>query len=256
MLEARNLHLRHGARSLIRDLDFRAAPGRITAIVGPNGAGKTTLLRALTGETDMGEVRLNGLALRGMAPARLARLRAVLPQSLALAFPFRVADLLRMGQEAGDCAAQPGLIEAALAEVGLAGFGPRIVTSLSGGEQARVHLARARAQVWQPVGPQGPRWLLLDEPVASLDIGHQVLVMRRARAFADAGGGVVAVMHDLNLTAGFADEVVLLGHGTRLGAGPPAAVLTEAALSQAYGCAMRLNTTPAQGLFVLPQMVG
>jgi len=251
MLQARDLILRHGPREILR-LDFHARPGRLTAIVGPNGAGKTTLLCALTG--DAGGVLLNGQPLQALAPAQRARLRAVMAQQQPVAFPFRVADLLRMGQDAGDCAGGPDLAESALARVGLTGFGGRLITRLSGGEQARVHLARALLQVWQPVGPGGPRWLFLDEPVASLDIAHQLLVMRLARDFARAGGGVVAVMHDLNLTAAFADDLWLLGHGRVVATGTPAQVLADAPLSAAYGCALRVNTAPAGQPFILPQM--
>ncbi len=115
-----------------------------------------------------------------------------------------------------------------------------------------MHLARLMAQVWVHVGPEGPRWLFLDEPVASLDIGDQPMVMNIARSYADVGGGVVAVMHDLNLTAMFADPVVLLGEGQILGTGHPAEILTDALLSRAHHCALRVNTPPAQGRFVLP----
>ncbi|MEH7830198.1 heme ABC transporter ATP-binding protein [Gemmobacter denitrificans] len=256
MLEARGLHLRHGPRSLVRDLQVSARPGQVTAIVGPNGAGKTTLLRSLTGELDMGgTVTLNGLPVRGTPPARMAAMRAVMPQSVRLAFAFTVAEVVRMGAEAGLSATTPGLTEAALQAVGLPGFGPRVVSTLSGGEQARVQLARALAQVWQPVGPSGSHWLMLDEPVASLDIGQQLQVMRLARSFADRGGGVIAVLHDLNLTAMFADHVLLLSPA---GAqqGPAAQVLTDTALSAAYACPLRLGRAPAEGLFLLPQMAG
>jgi iron complex transport system ATP-binding protein len=110
--------------------------------------------------------------------------------------------------------------------------------------------------VWKPVGPDGPHWLFLDEPVASLDIGYQLTVMRVARAYADAGGGVVAVMHDLNLTAMFADAVALLGEGRVLGSGHPAEVLTDPLLSRAYRCRLRVNTAPMQGIYILPHSAG
>ncbi len=102
------------------------------------------------------------------------------------------------------------------------------------------------------VGPDGARWLFLDEPVASLDIGHQLMVMNIARSYADAGGGVVAVMNDLNLTVMFADTVVLLGEGHILGKGHPAEILTDALLSHACHCAFRVNPPTADGTFILP----
>ena len=102
----------------------------------------------------------------------------------------------------------------------------------------------------------GARWLFLDEPVASLDLGHQLQVMRLARRFADAGGGVVGVMHDLNLSSMFADRMVLLADGALVAAGVPDVVLTDTLLSNAYGCPIRTNVMPSQGTWLLPQSAG
>ena len=110
--------------------------------------------------------------------------------------------------------------------------------------------------IWEPVGPDGPRWLMLDEPVASLDLGHQLQVMRLARRYADAGGGVVAVMHDLNLSAMFADRIALLIDGRLEAIGPPAEVMQDHLLEQAYGCAVALNRVPTTGPWILPQSCG
>jgi iron complex transport system ATP-binding protein len=108
--------------------------------------------------------------------------------------------------------------------------------------------------VWEPVVDGSPRWLILDEPVASLDIGHQFTVMDLARRYAGAGGGVVAVMHDLNLTAMFADHVVLMQAGRIAAKGTPAEVLTDRTLAEVYGCPVPVNTTPPGGIpFLLPQ---
>lgn len=253
MLNASNLTVRIGQRAIFSAADFQARAGAFTAIVGPNGSGKTTLLRALTGELRAdGDLTLNGVNIVGARPARLAAMRAVLPQATPLAFPFLVGEVIRLGLSAGLSAHDPKVAQQALAAVGLTGFANRFYQELSGGEQQRVQLARAMAQVWLPVGPDGPRWLFLDEPVASLDIGHQLMVMNIARAYADAGGGVVAVMHDLNLTAMFSDSVALLGEGRILGTGKPADILTDALLSRAYHCTLRVNTPPAQGTYVLP----
>ncbi|GHC63373.1 heme ABC transporter ATP-binding protein [Neogemmobacter tilapiae] len=258
MIRAEKLTLGHGSRTLIRALDFEAKPGAITVIAGPNGAGKTTLLRALTGESRplAGQVTLNGRNLAAQKPGHLALQRAVLPQSPQMAFAFRADQVVSMGQEAGLAAGRRGIVPAALARVGLSDFGPRVLTTMSGGEQLRVHLARALAQVWEPVGPNGPCWLLLDEPVASLDIGHQLQVMNLARAFADAGGGVIAVLHDLNLTAMYAGHVCLLGKSGRIAEGRPDQVLTDSHLQSAYDCAIRVNTLPTNGPFLLPQVAG
>ncbi|WP_081536310.1 heme ABC transporter ATP-binding protein [Rhodovulum sp. P5] len=257
MLEAIGITLRLGGREILNAVEFHARPGEITAIVGPNGSGKTTLLRALTGDlSHEGQVRLNGRDLASLRPWALAALRGVLPQATPLAFPFTAAEVVRLGLTAGIEAAETDRVAAALARVGLAGFEGRYYQELSGGEQQRVQLARVLVQVWNPTAHGAPRWLFLDEPVSSLDIGHQLQVMRIARDFADQGGGVVAVMHDLNLTAMFADAVTLLAEGRVLGHGGPHDVLCDALLSRAYRCAIRMNTTPREGPYLLPHAAG
>lgn len=245
-----------GRRRILDGVSLSALPGTLTAIAGPNGSGKTTLLRALSGDLRHGgRILINGRDLRGIAAPDLARMRAVVAQSTRVAFRFSVIEVVSLGLPVRS--GGPGAARQALAAVGLAGFERRIVADLSGGEQQRVHLARALAQVDGDGGGGGePRWLLLDEPVASLDIAHQLQVMRLARAFADRGGGVIAVMHDLNLTAMFADRVLLMAAAAVLAEGSPAAVMTDRRLSEAYGCPLRVGIAPPTGPYVLPQAAG
>lgn len=256
-LIAHDLNVRLGRSPVLHGIGLTAAPGQLTAIIGPNGSGKTTLLRALTGEIGpaAGHVSLNGRDISRMAPRDLALQRAVLPQQAALSFPFTATEVIRIGltTHPGPEPARDALIRSALAEVGLSGHAGRLYQHLSGGEQQRVQLARALAQIWQPQSAQGPRWLILDEPVSSLDIAHQLSVMRLAANYARRGGGVVAVMHDLNLTAMFADHVLLMQNGRSIAEGPPQEVMTTAHLSQAYGCHLAVNTTPSTGIWLLPQ---
>lgn len=177
----------------------------------------------------------------------------MLPQASTLAFPFHAIEVVRIGLTAGLGADHAGRAEAALARVGLQNYAHHFYQELSGGEQQRVQLARVLAQIWEPIADGGPRWLMLDEPVSSLDIAHQLQVMSLARSFAEAGGGVVAVMHDLNLTGLFADHVLIMADGQVLAAGSPAEVMTDEILSRTYGCSLNVNATPV-GLapFVLP----
>lgn len=253
MVTATRLTVAYGAREILREVDFAARPGALTAIVGPNGSGKTTLIRALSGDLPYrGEAHLGGLQIGRAKPWELAARRGVLAQFTPVAFPFTVAEVVRLGQSGGLSAGGPDLTQRALARVGLAGFEGRNYQELSGGEQQRVQLARVLAQVWEPADGDGPRWLFLDEPVASLDIAHQLEVMQVARDFADAGGGVLAVMHDLNLTAMFADEVALMSAGRIAAQGRPEAVFTDETLSAAYGCRLKVNTAPARSTWLLP----
>ena len=255
MLEVHDLCVRAGRRDLLQGVNLRAAPGRITAIIGPSGAGKSTLLRAISGDIGyVGRIALNGRDIaRTPAPA-LAQLRAVLPQASVLAFPFTVIEVFRLGLQAPYAT----LLQQMLARFGLAGFEGRFYQALSGGEQQRVQLARVLTQVWLPADTatgDAPRWLFLDEPVSSLDIAHQLEVMRIARDFADAGGGVVMVMHDLNLSAMFADRIALIGAGRIVAHDAPETVLRDEILGPVYACPLRVNTTPARGSFILPQSV-
>ena len=253
-LEASDIRFAIGRKPVLKGVDFLARAGEVTAIVGPNGSGKTTMMRALTGEVAaVGRITLNGRETATAKPYELAAQRGVLPQATVLAFPFTVIEVVRMGLQAGRHAARPHLAESALEAVGLAGYGNRFFQELSGGEQQRAQLARVLAQVWDPVVDATPRWLFLDEPVSSLDIGQQLGVMQLVRSYADRGGGVVAVMHDLNLTAMYADRVTLMQAGQAVAAGAVKDVLTDDILSGAYGCRVRVNTAPPMGgTFLLP----
>ncbi len=255
MLQAENIIVRLGRSEILHGVDFTAKAGELTAIVGPNGSGKTTLMRALTGDIDYsGVVSLEGRPVSSMKPWELASRRAVLPQSTRLAFPFTVLEVVRLGLLAGIQAEHTELPSEALAAVGLSGFEGRFYQELSGGEQQRVQLARVLVQVWEPFTDNHPCWLFLDEPVSSLDIGHQLDVMGLAKRYTEAGGGVVAVMHDLNLTAMYADSIALIHRGERMCQDKTAEVLTSERLSSAYGCQLRVNTPPQADIpFVLPQ---
>ena len=254
-LSASNITVRYGQTVAVKDLSLTAKPGEFTAIVGPNGSGKSTLLGAITGTVGYsGSVAINGQPTSSYKPWDLASLRAVLPQESRLAFPFTVLEVVRLGQQAGAYGNRPEIPMQALARVGLASHANRTFQELSGGEAQRAMLARVLAQVWEPAPNGQPRWLLLDEPVSSLDIAHQIQVMSIARQFADSGGGVIAVMHDLNLTAMFADQVAVLSDGTCLGCGAPKDIMTNDVLSRAYGCGLQVSVTPQNATpFILPQ---
>ena len=149
------------------------------------------------------------------------------------------------------------LPDRALARVDLDGFAGRFYQELSGGEQQRVQLARVLCQVWAPVLDGRPRYLLLDEPVSSLDIRHQLMIMNVARDFARRGGGVVAILHDLNLTAMYADRVHVMHRGRLAAAGTPSEVLSDEMIAKVFECRLKVGALPAKGMpFVLPQSAG
>ena len=149
------------------------------------------------------------------------------------------------------------LPDRALTLVDLDGFAGRLYQELSGGEQQRVQLARVLCQVWAPVLDGRPRYLFLDEPVSNLDIRHQLLIMNIARDFAKRGGGVVAILHDLNLTAMYADRVHVLHRGRLAAAGTPQDVLRDEMIARVFECRLKVGALPAKGMpFVLPQSAG
>jgi len=258
MIETRDLGVSMGGKRILSRLAFTAEPGLVTAIVGPNGSGKSTLIKALSGDLPYeGSITFNGIELAGLKPADAAMVRAVLPQSVALSFPYTVREVVSLGILAGYTGVDAGqshhLPERALAKVDLAGFAGRLYQELSGGEQQRVQLARVLCQVWTAVLEGRPRYLLLDEPVSSLDIKHQLLVMRIARDFARRGGGVVAVLHDLNLTVAGADKVLVMHRGQAAACGTPREVMRDALLSEVFDCQLRVGAVPAEAPFLLPQ---
>lgn len=238
VIRARDLALTRKGRAILGGVGFRARAGEVTAILGANGAGKSTLLRVLSGDLrpDAGEVEFGGKPLEAWNRRELACRRAVVTQASALNFPFLVLDVVLQGRapisngrESSDDARAA---ICALESVGLGGFADRDYLTLSGGERQRVHVARALAQLGGK--PEG-RCLLLDEPTASLDLKHQHEVLRLARDFAEAGGCVVVVLHDLHLCATYARKICLLARGRVLASGDAGAVLTGEWLSAAYG---------------------
>jgi iron complex transport system ATP-binding protein len=259
MIETQNVSVDVANRRILHGISFSARPGTLTAIIGPNGSGKSTLLKALCRDHAFGgSIRLNGHDIAHLNPVQAASLRAVLPQASTLPFPFTVREVVSLGLTAG----RPGvashalhrLPDDALARVDLAGFGGRFYGELSGGEQQRVQLARVLLQVWVPVLDGVPRYLFLDEPVSSLDIKHQLLIMDVARHFAREGGGVVAILHDLNLAAIYADQIIALREGRLHGCGTPQDILTNEMIAEVFDCPMRVGMVPAPHIpFVLPQ---
>ncbi|WOS61832.1 heme ABC transporter ATP-binding protein [Sinorhizobium fredii] len=258
MIRASELSVSLAGRPVLHGVSFQAAPGRMTAIVGPNGSGKTTTLKAISGEVHLtkGKVTINGRDIARLKPWELALKRGVLPQSTVISFPFTVREIVGLGvsTSGAEVAGNGRTVDDALEAVDLAGFSGRFYQELSGGEQQRVQLARVLCQIAAPVSNGEPRYLLLDEPVSSLDIHHQLTIMQLARQFCEQGGGVIAVMHDLNLTAMFADQMVMMKSGRIRALGAPKDVLTDETMEAVFGCRMQVSIAPTQDVpFVLPQ---
>ncbi|MGW4232899.1 heme ABC transporter ATP-binding protein [Streptomyces sp. NPDC004980] len=244
--EADGLSVRLGRRQVLDSVELTARAGEVLALVGPNGAGKSTLLAALAADlpAGSGEVRVDGRPASAWSASELALRRAVLPQSAALSFPFPVEDVVRMGRAPWAGTAREdeddAAVAAAMAATEVTDFAARPFSALSGGERARVALARVLAQRTQ--------LLLLDEPTAALDLRHQELVLRICRERAAAGDAVVVVLHDLGLASAHADRAAVL-HGGRIAvAGPPAEVFTGALLGEVYRQPVEVFPHPRTGV--------
>ncbi|MFD6897513.1 heme ABC transporter ATP-binding protein [Rhodococcus sp. NPDC060086] len=254
-LRGTGVRLRRGEREILHGIDFEVRVGEIVALVGPNGAGKSTLLAALTGDHPLsaGHVEVDGQDLAEWTPLALARRRAVLPQQHTVGFPFTARQVVQMGRAAwartDRQAADLEFVDDAFTTCDVAHLADRPFPALSGGERARVALARVLAQDTQT--------LLLDEPTAALDIGHQETIMRVVRSRADHGHAVVVVLHDLGLAAAYADRVCVLEKGLLVADGTPAEVLTEELLSRVYDYPVRVGAHPETGTpLVLPHRDG
>ncbi len=229
--------------TLVGGVTLEVDAGEVVGVIGPNGAGKTTLLRLLAGELEpgSGSVTLDGHALDQLSPARLARIRALLPQHHVLEFGFRCIEVVLMGRHphAESEAAARTAARRALEAVDAWSLAERTFPTLSGGEQARVACARVLAQ-------ETPL-LLLDEPTANLDLRHQQTVMEVMRSRAAGGVGVVAVLHDINLAARHADRVAVMDAGRLRAVGTPRDVLTPSLLSEVYEIEVAVVPDPRTG---------
>lgn len=235
------VEVRVGAKALLGGASVHLSPGRVTAILGPNGAGKSTLLSVLAGQRapTQGSVMLDGRPLAEHGMPALALRRALMPQESAVAFDFTAQEIVALGRYPHRRAPgrdEDAIVDEAMALTDVSVLAPRVLNTLSGGEKARAHMARALAQLWHPRPDGATRWLLLDEPTAALDLAHQHSAMRLLRAWAGRGVGVVAVLHDLNLARRYADEVVVLGGASGgLTQGATAEVLQPALIEAVWG---------------------
>ncbi|WP_445528997.1 heme ABC transporter ATP-binding protein [Streptomyces cyslabdanicus] len=245
LAEAEALYVRLGAREVLDGVDVSVRAGEVLALVGPNGAGKSTLLGALAADLPptRGVVRIDGRPAAEWSAPELALRRAVLPQSTALSFPFPVEEVVRMGRAPHASSSSPAederIVAEAMAATEVTAFAARPFAALSGGERARVALARVLAQ-------RAPL-LLLDEPTAALDLKHQEMVLRLCRERAHAGDAVVVVLHDLGLAAAYAHRVAVLCAGRVAADGPPAEVFSEKLLSRVYDQPVEVLPHPRTG---------
>ncbi len=251
MLETRTVSYRINGKLLVDSVSLELHAGQVCALLGPNGAGKSTLVKLMSGQLNAtaGEVIVCGRPINQYDAPGLACERAVLSQSRSVGFPFSAFDIALMGRHprttgGGETAADREVVTQCLIKTDAWHLAQRVYNTLSGGEAARVDLARVLAQETEI--------LLLDEPTNHLDPRHQVAVLRLCREMADAGCAVVVCMHDLNLAAQFAHKVLVLKEGRAVACGAPADVLTEDLLEEVYEIPFLVWPHPANGLCIMP----
>ncbi len=235
-LKIENLSVRRGGAKLLRSVSLSASAGEFVGIIGPNGAGKTTLLRAVAGleRPDAGSVLVNGAPVAGMQPLTRARARALayLPQAREVHWAITAEAVVSLGRFAYGAPHRLGpadraAVETAFAAADCGSFRSRVVSTLSGGEQARIHLARALAAE-TPI-------LVADEPTAALDLKHALSIAAILRARADAGGLVLAALHDFDLARRFCTRIIVLNEGAIVADGAADEVLTRPLIETVFG---------------------
>ncbi len=243
-ISLRNLALALDGREVVSGVTADLAGGQLIGIIGPNGAGKSTLVRGMLGllPAVCGEVSIDGRRIGDIQPGDRARKLAYLPQGQNLHWPLTVERLVALGRlpHLGPLSRMGEIdheaVNEAMRRTEVSHLAQRSVTELSGGERARVMMARALA-----VGAEG---LLADEPLASLDPGHQIDMMTLLEREAQAGALVVVVLHDLTMAARHCSRLLLMNYGRLVADGPPDAVMTSRNLSEVYGIKAYIDHSP------------
>lgn len=248
MIKADHIQFSVGKKTLLHPVSVEIAAGKFTVLLGPNGAGKSTLLRLLSCEEKptKGSISINNRPVTKYTAQQLALQRAVLTQHYSVVLPFTCEEIVMMGryphQHTSTAANDKKIVEHCLEEMDASVFAHRLFHTLSGGEQQRVQLARVLAQLHNSAvetdNDFSDKILLMDEPTASMDYRHQQLCMDRAKALCEKGCTVLAVLHDLNLAARYADNILLMKQGRLIAQGNSNEVLRSAHISEAYETAI------------------
>lgn len=243
MLRAENISYRAGRKDILTDCSIVVRPGTFTVVAGPNGAGKTSLLKILARELTRhkGEVILNDKKITALNSRELSSLRAVLPQHTELNFPFTIEQIVGIGRYPHRTTRlrNQNIIDEVLDLTDLCAFRGRIYQTLSGGEKQRVQMARVMAQVWDDDGQ--PKYLLLDEPTSSLDLAQQHALLGLSKKLCERNIGIMAVLHDLNLAAQYADDVLFLKGGHTMAFGDVFATMTREIVEKTFSHPVRVT---------------
>lgn len=256
MYTASNLSYRVSHRAILNDVSLMLEPGKFTAVVGANGAGKSTLLRVMANELKpaSGQVIVNGKTIQQYGARELSKIRAVLPQSSQVPFAFSAEQIVSLGRHTHNTpnTVNDAVVADAMSMAGVDHLRNRTYLTLSGGEKQRVQFARVLAQVWDET--VYPRYILLDEPTASLDIAQQQHIFSVARQVCQRNIGVLAIVHDLNQAVQFADHLYFLKDGNVVAAGEAREVFTKSNIEETFCCRVNLYHDPCNNCpYIIPE---
>ncbi|MDB5202518.1 MAG: hypothetical protein JWQ27_1927 [Ferruginibacter sp.] len=249
MLKISNLHYQVGKKEILKDISAEFAAGKFHMILGPNGSGKSTLLKLFSGSIDLkhGEVFYDEEKLSAISTVRMAQRRAVMSQQPELSFPLSVKEVVLMGRyphfDFSPTKKDLDIFMAVIEKMQLQAFIDRDYLTLSGGEKQRVQFARVLAQIWEPAEP-GCRYLFLDEPLTSLDVNFQQEFLQVAKSLATAQTVLIAIVHDINLAAQYADELFFLKEGKLVASGEPQAILNSDLIEHVFSVRTQIVLHP------------
>ena len=248
-IKSESMSLEIDGGEIINDINIEVFPGKVLALIGPNGAGKSTILKILSGDIKptSGVVKYNDINISNIPFVDRAHIRGVMSQSQTIAFDFSVLEIIEMGWLHSDhdyyTSFYPDVLKQIIEDCELQHLADKKFNTLSGGEQKRVHFARVLLQLWIPAGDIHPRFMLLDEPLANLDIYHELKMLEIIKKYLSKNIGVLLILHDLNTASKFADNIVLMKNGTIVKNGSTVEVLTESILSETYETKIKVNDT-------------
>ena len=249
-IQANSIDINLNNRSILKDVSLSIEQGEILSVIGPNGAGKSTLLKSLAGDIKptSGQISYDTKNIDDINIQERAFTRSVMSQLQAIAFDFSVKEIIEMGWVSRGESLYASEFEDAVIEVvakcGVESLINRNFNTLSGGEQRRVHFARTLLQLWRPSNSTDPKYLLLDEPTANLDLTYEVKLLNIVKKASLEGTGVMLVLHDLNLAAKFSDKIALLNKGSIVKTGTPKEVLSSDILSGIYDIDIKVEEDP------------
>ena len=249
-LSLKSVSLKLDNRQILKDVSLEINEGEIVSVIGPNGAGKSTLLNVLSGDIspDSGNTTYDNKQLNKISIQERAFTRSVMSQMQTLVFNFNVKDVIEMGWlQRGNSNFSSNFsmaFEAVTKECNVNNLVHRKFNSLSGGEQRRVHFARTLLQLWRPSQSNDPRYLLLDEPTANLDLSSEMLLMNILKARASSNVGILVILHDLNLASHFADKIAIMKDGEIKAFGKPEEIMTDDFLTSIYEVPIKVKYEP------------